>query len=82
MVENPFQQIRHSVETESTAGGALITEEDSSRPTGCHLVLRSQGGVEVGTDLGGRGEPAASLVTEHGQPVHEQRVTDQVDLLA
>ena len=34
------------------------------------------------TYLGGRGEPAASLVTEHGQPVHDQCVADEVDLLA
>lgn len=32
--------------------------------------------------LGGRGESAAPFVTEQGQAVHEERVTDEVDLLA
>ena len=44
-------------------------------------TLRTKRGG-VGIDLGGGGEPAASLMTEYGQPVHEQRVADEVDLLA
>jgi hypothetical protein len=38
--------------------------------------------VGIGILLGGRWESAAALVTEQRQPVHEQRVADEIDLLA
>jgi hypothetical protein len=39
-------------------------------------------GREGGIELGGDGESAARFVTDQGQSVHEQRVADEVDLLA
>jgi hypothetical protein len=83
VVENPFRQIRHSIVTEFTARRGPITEgmSPARRASRCTHTAEPSG-RKVGTDLGGRGEPAASLVTEHGQPVHEQRIADEVDLLA
>jgi hypothetical protein len=83
VVENPFRQIRHSIVTEFTARRGPIAERMSparrvSRRT--HTAEPSPGRSQ--TDSGSRGEPAASLVTEHGQPVHERRIADEVDLLA
>ncbi len=70
------------LEIEFTARRGPIAEgmRPALRVHGARTLRSQAGGVK--SDSGGRREPAASLVAEDGQPVHEQRVADQVDLPA